>query len=99
MIVAGCLMAACGGASDGAQQGTAPAPTPPPTSAGSCPQLVLQDGQRQGGACLDPQVMGEAVASRCGAYLLANGWSPDSEAETRIGNQSGRLINCYRAPR
>jgi len=92
------LTLGCGGSSS--QHGTAaPAASAPSTQQQpSCPDAVLQSGKQQGGACMEPAVLGEDVARSCEAYLQQHGWQRDDVAEKAIGAQTQKTLLCYRAP-
>src|SRR5688572_21546751 len=88
------VAAACGGSSVSAP-GPAPAAGAP---ADPCPEGTVQSAEEQGGACLQPAVLGEEVVNACGAYLEQSGWQPDPVATAAIGERMGQTVRCWRAP-
>jgi hypothetical protein len=95
------LAAACGGpatAAPGPASAASAAPAPAPAAADPCPPSIWQSGQSQGGACLQPAVLGEESVNACGARLEQAGWQPDPQAATLIAERVGQPVRCWRAP-
>ena len=99
------LVAACGGPAAAAPAPAAPVSAPPvaaapEASAGDdpCPPGTLKSAESQGGACLQPSVLGEDKVNACGARLEKNGWQPDPQAAKLIGERMGQPVRCWRAP-
>ena len=99
------LAAACGGpAAEGpaaASATPAPAAAAPEAAAPAgdpCPPGTWQQGQENGGTCLQPAVLGEAPVKACGAQLEQKGWQPDAVAASAIGQRLGQTVYCWRAP-
>jgi len=63
----------------------------------ACPKSVLAAGTQQGGACLEPAVLGAAVVAGCQRELESLGWTRDRDAETLIGTQTRKALVCFRA--
>jgi hypothetical protein len=87
------VVAACGG---GAQ--STPAAEPAAGTTAACPTSVTEAATAQGGACLEPAVLGTEVTATCTAWLDEKGWLRDEAAEAAIGGQTGKTLTCYRAP-
>jgi hypothetical protein len=94
-------MLACGGSTS--RPATAPDPAtasaaPAAQQSPACPDAVMESGKQQGGACMEPAVLGEDVVRRCDAYLQQHGWKHDEAAEQAISAQTQKTLRCYRAP-
>lgn len=94
------LAAACGGGASSSTSSTTPAPAPAtaPSADQPCGYDILGSARQQGGACLEPAVLGADKTAQCQAFLEQNGWQRDSAAETMIGHETGKTIVCFRAP-
>jgi hypothetical protein len=79
-------------------EGPAAAPAAPAAPADPCPASVWQQGESQGGACLQPTVIGAQAVKACGARLEQAGWQPDPAAASLIGERMGQELLCWRAP-
>jgi hypothetical protein len=87
------VAAACGG---GAQ--SAPVAEPTTGTPSACPTSVTDAANAQGGACLEPAMLGAEVTATCTAWLDEKGWVRDEAAEAAIGGQTGKTLTCYHAP-
>jgi hypothetical protein len=96
--------AACGGASSTSPTptpATTPTPAAAPSQAGSdqpCGYDIIGSAKDQGGACLEPEVLGADTTTRCEAFLQRNGWKRDGVAESAIGQRTDKTVVCFRAP-
>jgi len=82
---------------------TTPAPTTASSGSGSgsdqpCGYDILARSKEQGGACLEPSILGADRTRRCQAFLEQNGWKRDGMAESALGQQTGKAVICFRAP-
>jgi hypothetical protein len=64
-----------------------------------CPASARDAFTAHASVCLEPAVIGPDVARACGESLLANGAVRDPDAAAAIGAQTGKSLECYRAPR
>jgi hypothetical protein len=73
-------------------------PDDPDTGKPPCPDGVLESGAQQGGTCMEPGVLGDAVVTTCEGYLQQQGWQRDPDAEQHIGRSNGKTLVCLRRP-
>ncbi len=95
------IAAGCGGSQSRTVPTTAPTSAmaePASAAAPTCPNAILESGAQQGGACMEPAVLGQEVATSCEQYLQQHGWQRDDAAEKLIGSQTQKTLVCYRAP-
>ncbi len=64
----------------------------------ACPDSVMSGAKEQGGACLDPAVLGQDVVDACAIQLQQAGWNRDEAVEKSIGRAQDRPIVCFRRP-
>lgn len=61
-----------------------------------CPASVRAAFDAKAGACMEPAVLGEERTRACAATLA--GGIRDADAEAALGQQTGKTLECYRAP-
>lgn len=60
-----------------------------------CPADLARSLAAQGGACLEPEVLGAEAVAACGAWLEGAGFARDADAERFIGAQTGKRLVCF----
>jgi hypothetical protein len=103
-LVAGCAGSSAEGPQNQASTTPAAAPAAAPATApadapqAACPPSILDAGSRNGGACLDASVLGDAAVDACGQQLEQAGWQADAETAKIISERAGKPLRCWRAP-
>jgi hypothetical protein len=99
LVLALAVVLGCGGSSKSSTATTPPPPSQAATAeAATCPDTVLEAVKKQGGACMEPAVLGEDVAKQCTTYLEQHGWQHDDVVEKELAARTQKTLVCYRSP-
>jgi hypothetical protein len=67
--------------------------------AAACPPDLLVQATSNGGACLEAAVLGDNVVAACARAYEGRGWHRNDAVANALGQQTGKTLVCYQAPR
>lgn len=90
------VLAALAGCASGKPAPTAPSAESSTAPAAECPESVRPAADRKGGACFEPDAVGEAAAKACSAWFESQHWNRDFQAEQMMSEKAAMHAVCYR---